>query len=103
VVQATYVLNPGEGVSSNRISLNLQTDGNLVLRDEHGRTTWSTGTHAQGTHAVFQDDGNFVLYQGEQTLWSSRTDGHNGATLVLNADGTMTVDYANTTLWSTSW
>jgi hypothetical protein len=101
VVRATYVLNPGGSVSTNRISLSLQTDGDLVLRDEHGHITWATGTHAQGTHVVFQADGNLVLYQGEQTLWSSRTDGHDGAVLVLRADGAMTIDYGGTTLWST--
>lgn len=101
VVRATYVLDPGDSVSTNRISLSLQTDGDLVLRDEHGRITWSTGTHAQGTHVVFQADGNFVLYRGDQTLWSSRTDGHDGAVLVLRADGAMTIDDGDSTLWST--
>lgn len=101
VVHSTYVLNPGDSVHSNRIRLSLLGDGDLVLRDEHDRVTWSTGTHAQGAHAVFQDDGNLVVYRGDQTLWSSRTDGHNGATLVLGADGAMTIVYGNTTLWST--
>jgi hypothetical protein len=101
VVHSTYVLDPGDSVHSNRLRLSLQGDGDLVLRDEDGRVTWSTGTHAQGAHAVFQDDGNLVVYRGDQTLWSSRTDGHNGATLVLGADGAMTIVYRNTTLWST--
>jgi hypothetical protein len=101
VVHATYVLNPGDSVHSNRISLSLLTDGDLVLRDEHGRVTWSTGTRAQGARAVFQADGNLVVYQGDQTVWSSRTDGHNGATLALQADGAMRILYGNTALWST--
>lgn len=101
VVHATYVLNPGGSVRSNRLSLSLRTDGDLVLRDEHGRTTWSSGTHAPGARAVFQADGNFVVYQGDQTLWSSRTEGHDGATLVLGADGAMRIAYGSTSLWST--
>jgi hypothetical protein len=101
VVHATYVLNPGGSVRSDRISLSLLTDGDLVLRDEHGRVTWSTGTHARGARAVFQADGNLVVYQGDQTVWSSRTDGHDGATLVLQADGAMRIRYGNTALWST--
>src|SRR4051794_26048820 len=101
VVHATYVLNPGDSVRSNRISLSLLTDGDLVLRDEHGRVTWSTGTHARGAHAVFQADGNFVVYQGDRPVWSSRTDGHDGATLVLQADGAMRILYGNAALWST--
>jgi hypothetical protein len=101
VVHATYVLNPGDSVHSNRISLSLLTDGDLVLRDEHGRVTWSTGTHARGARAVFQADGNFVVYQGDQPVWSSRTDGHDGATLVLQADGAMRILYGNAALWTT--
>jgi hypothetical protein len=101
VVHATYVLHPGESVRSNRLTLSLLPAGDLVLRDENGRVTWSTGTRAQGTQAVFQADGNLVLYQGGTTLWSSRTDGHDGATLELGADGAMRIEYGGTTLWST--
>lgn len=101
VVHATYVLNAGASVHSDRITLSLLTDGDLVLRDENGRVTWSTGTHAQGAHAVFQADGNLVVYQGDKTVWSSRTNGHNGATLVLQADGAMTILDGTTSLWST--
>jgi hypothetical protein len=102
VVHATYVLHPGESLRSNRISLSLLADGDLVLRDENGRVTWSSGTRGQGTLlAVFQADGNLVVYQGDQTLWSSRTEGHDGATLVLQADGAMRILYGNTALWST--
>ena len=101
VVHATYVLNPGDSVHSNRISLSLRTDGDLVLRDEHGRVTWSTGTHVRGAHAVFQADGNLVVYQGDRTVWSTHTDGHDGATLALQADGAMRILFGNTALWST--
>jgi hypothetical protein len=99
VVRATYVLQPGASVRTNRISLGLTTRGELLLRDEHGRVTWSSGTRAAGTRAVFQADGNFVVYQGEQTLWSSRTDGHAGATLVLRADGRVAIVWKGATLW----
>jgi hypothetical protein len=50
---------------------------------------------------VFQADGNFVVYQGDQPVWSSRTDGHDGATLVLQADGAMRILYGNAALWTT--
>jgi hypothetical protein len=101
VVNATAVLHPGESAHSDRLTLTMQTNGDLVLRDEHGHVTWSTGTHSQGANAVFQGDGNFVVYQGNQTLWSTNTGGHAGAVLVFQADGNMTIMYGNATLWST--
>jgi hypothetical protein len=100
VVQATYVLNPGEAISGDGVSLVLGTDGNLALRDSHGQVTWSSGTHAQGTQAVFQADGNFVVYRGGQSLWTSHTEGHSGAVLTLHTGGSMTIDQNGTALWT---
>jgi D-mannose binding lectin len=103
VIQGTYVLQPGQDVHSNRMRLVLQTDGNLVLHDEHDSVVWATGTQAAGTHVVFQGDGNFVLYSStDETLWSSRTDGHNGAVLVLRANGDMAIVQGDTVLWHTN-
>ncbi|MDN3359238.1 hypothetical protein [Actinomadura sp. DC4] len=101
IINGTYVLNPGESVGTNRIRLSLRSDGDLVLSDQDGKAVWSSGTHAQGTHAVFQADGNFVLYSSDDaTLWSSRTDGHDGAVLVLQSDGNLTIRQGDTTLWA---
>jgi hypothetical protein len=102
VVHGTYVLNPGENVHTNRMRLSLQTNGDLVLHDEHDKVVWSTGTNAAGTHVVFQADGNFVLYSStNETLWSSRTDGHDGADLVLRANGDMAITQGGIVLWHT--
>jgi hypothetical protein len=102
VVNATYVLNPGQAVSTNRIRLTLRTDGDLVLYNEHGSVVWGTGTRASGTHAVFQADGNFVLYSSSNaTLWSSNTPGHDGAVLVLRSDGNMVITYRGAVIWQT--
>lgn len=101
VINATYVLHAGEGVQTNRIHLMMQTDGDLVLWNEHGDVVWSTRTHAPNADAVFQADGNFVVYSPNRaTVWSSRTDGHDGSVLVLQADGKMSIRYGNSTLWS---
>jgi hypothetical protein len=63
--------------------------------------TWSTDTHVPDGHAVFQADGNLVLYSSDdETLWSSQTDGHDGAVLVLQADGTLAIRQGDTTLWT---
>lgn len=54
--------------SSNGYALTLQDDGNLVLLDG-GDAVWSTGTNGSGaTTAVVQDDGNFVLYSASGSL-----------------------------------
>ena len=99
-VHGTTVLRPGGQIRTNRLRLILQKNGDLVLRDQ-GKVVWSTGTHASGTHAVFQADGNFVLYgKDDRTLWSTRTDGHDGATLVLQNDGNLTIVQGGTTLWA---
>jgi hypothetical protein len=103
VVRGAYVLNPGDEIRTDRLSLSLQTDGDLVLRDEDedGTVVWSTDTHVPGAYAVFQADGDLVLYccDGE-TLWSSGTEGNDGAVLVLQADGTLTIRQGDTTLWT---
>jgi hypothetical protein len=102
VVHGTYVLKPGQDVHTNRLRLALQTDGDLVLRDQQGTAVWSTGAHANVRQVVFQADGNFVLYSTTNaTLWSSRTDGHDGAVLVLQADGDLAITQGGTVLWHT--
>lgn len=101
VVYGTYVLHPGESIATNRMRLALRSDGDLVISDQGGKAVWSTGTHASGTHAVFQADGNLVLYSSDnETLWSSRTDGHDGAVLVLQGDGNLTIRQGGALLWA---
>jgi len=101
VIRGTSVLEPGQNWHTNRIRLTLTTGGNLVLTDENGRTTWSSGTSGSGTQLVFQADGNLGLYSGSTPLWTTRTDGHDGAILVLQADANVTISLNGTTLWST--
>ena len=54
-------------------SLDLQTDGNLVLHSPAGAALWHTRTYGSGAanRLVVQDDGNVVLYAGNRALWSS--------------------------------
>lgn len=54
--------------SGNGIALTLQDDGNLVLTDG-GDAVWSTGTQGSGaSSANLQDDGNFILYTASGNL-----------------------------------
>ncbi|MFF9488129.1 hypothetical protein [Streptomyces sp. NPDC014676] len=92
VITATTVIGPGESVASDRMSITMRTDGNLVITDENGTVRWSSNTQGTGYKAVFQDDGHFVVYTNDdRTVWSSGTAGNPGARLVIQADGNVTV------------
>jgi hypothetical protein len=60
-VEATQALLRGESVQTNRTRLPMQTDGELAI-DENGVTRWRSATAGQGDRAVFQNDGNVVVY-----------------------------------------
>ncbi len=103
---------PGQGIvvgdsiaSCNaRFKATMQSDGNLVLRDEqqNARAIWATGT-TSGYAAVFQADGNLVVYDaGRNPLWASHTQGKGGARLAFQDDGNVVLYDANdNALWST--
>ena len=81
----------------------MQGDGNLV---EYGGTTayWSTATDGHpGAVAVFQADGNLVVYSSQTNgavLWSTGTSGNPGATLSMNSEGVFNVFSENgSKLW----
>jgi hypothetical protein len=62
----------------------MQSDGNLVLyrmdNGRQGQALWSTATNNRGHYAMFQDDGNFVVYdRNGQATFSTAT---NGATRI---------------------
>lgn len=81
---AGYVLTSLDG----RYTLNMQSDGNLVLRDPSGRAVWASGTSGNtGADAEMQNDGNFVIYKpGHIAIWATNTAGNSGARLVMQND-----------------
>jgi hypothetical protein len=92
VIQATYWLQPGASVQTNRIKLTMQTNGDLTISNPDGKVLWSSGTTGRGYNACFQADGNFVVYNSaKQPVWQSRSNGHKGAKLVLQADGNVVI------------
>ncbi|MFK0159977.1 protein kinase [Streptomyces sp. NPDC090493] len=94
-------LMPGESWQTNRTTMTMQTDGNLVIYDEDHHRRWSSGTSGTGYRAIMQADGNLVVYnQDTWGVWSSVTSGHDGAYLYLGTDGDVSVVYQGTTLWS---
>lgn len=56
-------------------SVNMQSDGNLVLYDRAGNATWRSDTVGHpGAQLRMQNDGNLVVYAADQTaLWASNT------------------------------
>ncbi|MCP9275188.1 LysM peptidoglycan-binding domain-containing protein [Mycolicibacterium arenosum] len=67
-------------------TLTLQQDGNLVLYSGDD-AVWSTKTDGQKVErAEVQEDGNFVLYTAEKPVWASQTKGKKKVLLVLQDD-----------------
>ena len=90
-------LNPGQQITSGtqiaspdgRFVLQMQSDGNLVIRAPGNIPFGDTHTAGHdGTIAVMQTDGNFVLRApGNIPVWASGTDGHPGTVLQVQDDG----------------
>src|SRR5690349_6498375 len=90
-------LNPGQLITSGtqiaspdgRFVLQMQSDGNLVIRVPGNMPIGDTHTAGHdGTIAVMQPDGNFVLRApGNVPVWASGTDGHPGTVLQVQDDG----------------
>lgn len=92
-LQAGQELTRGQQLTTaNGYMLTLQSDGNLVLSEDTG-TVWASGTDGKGAvRAALQDDGNFVLYTGDNNaVWATNTAGNNGSRLVLQDDRNLVV------------
>ncbi|MDQ0934664.1 hypothetical protein [Streptomyces turgidiscabies] len=80
------------------IQLVMQNDGNLVeyLRFDDGSryACWATNTWGSGDNnwAVYQRDGNFVVYNsGGGVVWASNTKGGGGSTVDMDPNGVLYV------------
>ncbi len=101
-----FRLDADDAVYGKTRMLRMEPNCNLVLYsldgDVVGGGLWTSGTANRGTecHVEFQDDGNFVLYDGGgQALWDSST---SGAELRLQADGNLVIyDGSGNSLWNT--
>jgi hypothetical protein len=51
--------------------------------------------------ALMGTDGNFVVYQGSQPIWSTKTEGKGGVRVTLQGDGNLVMtNAANAVVWS---
>ncbi|MFF2468733.1 hypothetical protein [Streptomyces mirabilis] len=81
-----------------QIQLVMQSDGNLVeyLRFDDGSryACWATNSWGSGDNnwAVYQTDGNFVVYNSSGgVVWASNTQGGGGSTVDMNSNGVLYV------------
>jgi nucleoid-associated protein YgaU len=78
----------------------LQDDGNLVLYAGE-QSVWSTGTNGQSVvRAEVQEDGNFVLYTADKPVWHSDTKGAKDVRLVLQDDRNLVLYGFDGPAWS---
>ena len=78
----------------------LQEDGNLVLYSGD-ESVWSTGTNGQNVvRAEVQKDGNFVLYTADDPVWASQTKGAKDVRLILQDDRNLVLYGFDGPAWS---
>ena len=78
----------------------LQDDGNLVLYSGDD-SVWSTGTNGQKVvRAEVQTDGNFVLYTADDAVWASQTKGAKDVRLIIQNDRNLVLYGFDGPAWS---
>lgn len=102
---ATNQLSPGTTMNAGdyivspngKFVTTMQYDGNLVTYAGN-KAVWSSGTAgAFGNYAIFQNDGNLVVYNsGNSPLWWSTTWGEGANSMALQDDGNIYI-YAGST------
>jgi len=92
-------------VSANgQYSLEMQTDGNLVIYGPGHVALWNTGTRGGDNFFRNQTDGNLVVYSGAGVAqWESRTSGRGASSLVMQDDGNLVLYKDNTTPRVATW
>lgn len=76
--------------------LDMQEDGNLVLRNVNNRrvATWASNTAQTGNnnYLKMQKDGNLVVYTGKnEPVWQSKTAGKGGKLVTVQNDGNLVI------------
>lgn len=98
-------LKPGERLlsKSRAYEAKFQTDGNMVVyRIVDGQAMAAAGTHNRSaTRATLQEDGNFVIYNGDTPLGATDTNGAGKCRLVMQNDGNLVLyDSSNAARWA---
>ena len=84
-------------------ALQLQADGNLVLRDGSGAVTWSSHTTGRGAMLDMLWSGNLVIVdKAESIVFQTSTGAHAAAYAILHDSGSLALYWQGTLLWSSS-
>ena len=96
-------LNRGQSLENGNFKLTLQDDGNLVITD-NGAPEWASNTAGSSAErATFQDDGNFVLYNGDgSAAWASDSKDRGGERITLQRDRNLVIYAGDQSVWATN-
>ena len=92
-----YRLNPTDSLDvGGGYSLRMDPHGYLLLLRYGSKHCWQSRnfrTPVAGSHAIYQDDGNFVIYPDGSNVatWASNTAGTGGTTVNINPQGQLWV------------
>jgi hypothetical protein len=96
----------GDYASIGKACLVFQSDGNLVVYDEHQAARWASDTNGRGAVAKFQTDGNLVVYDAAgQPVRTGRSPSNtccNAWDLHVQADGNVVIYDVWTPKWTTN-
>ena len=90
--------------SDGKYSFNMQSDGNLVLRNSGGTALWASGSSGtSGNRLTMQGDGNLVLYtKSGSSVWKTATSGSKAVKVVMQTDGNLVMRTSTgTAVWAT--
>ncbi|MFG2756779.1 FG-GAP-like repeat-containing protein [Streptomyces wuyuanensis] len=102
---AGHQLLPGDTLVSAAARLTMQTDGNLVIASNAGKTLWSTGTAGNaGAIARFDTSGNLIVRNSADTatLWESKTTAAGGQVILQDRGNLVVYNAQNQSLWSSN-
>jgi hypothetical protein len=84
-------------------TLQLQADGDLVLRGGSGQISWSSRTAGRGARLDMLWNGNFVVVdKTESIVFQTGTSAHAAAYAILHDSGLLALYWRGTLLWSSS-
>ncbi|HEY2697991.1 MAG TPA: hypothetical protein VGJ45_21205 [Pseudonocardiaceae bacterium] len=75
-----------------------------VDHDNSGALSWQNGYSLGSNYAVWQRDGNLVVYRGSTATWASGTSGVCGGqcSLWVQDDGNVVIYKGNSAVWATN-
>ncbi|MCZ4097129.1 FG-GAP-like repeat-containing protein [Streptomyces sp. H39-C1] len=101
-IPAGTTLTSGQSFTSRSAKLSMQSDGNLVITSNAGKTLWSAGTAGTGAKTLMQNDGNLVVYKadGITKAWESKTSAPGGYALLQDRGNLIVYNVKGQSLWS---